>query len=220
MTTQKFIAGALFAATALAAAATAQAATILGSSTGGTSPNVFYTSGGTVTASDTNAQYRDRVAGTTANGVSFSLTGGTPGTYDSTTETLNFTGGGSFSYGTLLSGTFGAATLHLQSVDPTLGGSFQFVSNNVTFTGGSDQHGFTSGAISLEALNAFDLSGGTNLVNGTTGFNSFTATDGVTINGVSPSATPEPGTVASFGIGGIGLLGLMLRARKARKSVA
>ena len=36
----------------------------------------------------------------------------------------------------------------------------------------------------------------------------------------APAAVPEPTTVASFGFGGFGLLGLMVRARKARKTVA
>lgn len=44
-------------------------------------------------------------------------------------------------------------------------------------------------------------------------------------NGNTPAyqpaaAVPEPSTVASFGLGGFGLLALMLRARKARKTVA
>lgn len=34
------------------------------------------------------------------------------------------------------------------------------------------------------------------------------------------AAAPEPTTVASFGLGGFGLLGLMLRARNARRTVA
>ena len=37
---------------------------------------------------------------------------------------------------------------------------------------------------------------------------------------LAPSSVPEPSTVASFGLGGFGLLGLMLRTRKARRTAA
>ncbi len=40
-------------------------------------------------------------------------------------------------------------------------------------------------------------------------------------NGVpaAPAAVPEPSSVASMGLGGVGLLGLLLRARKAKRAV-
>ena len=36
----------------------------------------------------------------------------------------------------------------------------------------------------------------------------------------APAAVPEPSSVASMGLGGVGLLGLLLRARKRKKAVA
>ena len=47
------------------------------------------------------------------------------------------------------------------------------------------------------------------------------AFDNITINSVTPgSAVPEPSTVASFGVGGLGVLGLLLRARRKPRASA
>jgi hypothetical protein len=216
MNISKLIVSAAFVAAATATASAAMATpVILGSSTGSISPNLTFTAGTSFTGSDPGATYKDRTTNTSS-AVAFSFTAGTLGSFNSATDTQSFTGG-SFSYGTLLSGTFGSGTLTLTGTDPVLGDTFSFVSTNTTFTGGTDQHGYTTGTFQLEAINAFDTSGGTNIVT-STGFNSFTATDGVTINAIP--ATPEPSAIAPFVLGGLGLLALGLRARKASAAVA
>ncbi len=189
-----------------AGAAMAQTSTVLASSTGITIPNVSYTNPASFTGSDPRSTYTDRVTATLLPSTPFTLNAGTAGSFDSVLKIQNFVSGGSFSYGApgaiVLSGTFATSTLQLTGVD-----TFAFVANNVVFTGGSNLHGFSTGALQLEAINASPTSG-TSLI-GANGFNPFTATDGVTIKGVQ--AVPEPATTVPFVLGGLGLLTLIVR---------
>ena len=116
---------------------------------------------------------------------------------------------------TLLSGNFGMSELIGVGTGATL---LDF--ENVTYTGGSDLTAFLAANGGSSATGTFTL-GLTGInpsipfpYNGPT-FPSFSG-QGSTATFDATSAVPEPGTVASFGFGGLGLLGLMVRARKGR----
>ena len=120
----------------------------------------------------------------------------------------------------VLMGTFGASELIGIGTGATL---IDF--ENVTYTGGSDLVAFLAANGGTSATGTFNM--------GLTGvspsipfpfsgasFPSFTAQGSTATFDAQPAAVPEPTTVASFGFGGFGLLGLMVRARKARKTIA
>ncbi len=213
----------VIAAAALAAvsstAAIAGPSTVLASSTGSTSPNVTYTSGSSFTGTDPATVYIDRTTNSVLVPTPFTLNAGTAGSFvtASTGDTQNFISGGSFSYGTagsVLAGTFATSTLTQTGVN-----TFAFVANDVVFTGGSHLDGFSTGSLQLEAIDAAPISG-TSFVNaGGTGFNSFTATDGVTIDGVKATTVPEPASVVPFLLGGLGLMALIVRKNRKASGV-
>ena len=121
---------------------------------------------------------------------------------------------------TLLAGYFGKSELIGLGTAATL---IDF--ENVTYTSGSDLTAFLAANGGTSATGTFTL--------GLTGINpsipfpysgpafpSFSGQGSTATFDATPAAVPEPGTVASFGFGGLGLLGLMVRARKARRSIA
>ena len=116
---------------------------------------------------------------------------------------------------TLLTGKFGKSELIGLGTAATL---IDF--ENVDYTGGSDLTAFlaANGGTSASGTFTLGLTGITPSIpipfSGPT-FPSFSG-QGSTATFDATSAVPEPGTVASFGFGAIGLLGLMVRARKGR----
>jgi hypothetical protein len=123
------------------------------------------------------------------------------------TETL---GGGSFSFGGLLSGTFTGATL-----TGTIGGDLGDVQySGVVFTPGGAwlPAGFTNDALNTEFIDSSNFA----LTGGGTALADFTGGDGTTASGTPPPVTssPEPASVATFGIGA---MALMLMAAVARR---
>jgi hypothetical protein len=126
-------------------------------------------------------------------------------TAGSFTESL---GAGTFSFGGLLSGTFTGASLTGQIGNDL--GDVKY--SGVVFTSGAWlPAGFTNDALNTEFINNdnFALTSGSQLAD-------FTGGDGTTASGVPPTVTssPEPASVATFGIGA---MALMLMAAVARR---
>jgi hypothetical protein len=116
---------------------------------------------------------------------------------------------------TLLSGTFSGASLF--GTVGAVTGSMRTVFDNVVYTGGvyfaSSGLMPTPGSFSF-ALNVVNPAFGLNEAG--TKFNSFTA-GGTGIFAAAPAAVPEPGVVAFAAVNGLGVLGLMVRARRRGK---
>jgi hypothetical protein len=134
--------------------------------------------------------------------------------------------GGSFtisttdSTGDLLKGTFNSSAL--TSVNGSTGSVFNISMNGVTYTGGlylteylAANPGATGAignlAVSLSGINPPTSGAGTG-----GGFTAFSAAGGVGTFDATPvrPSVPEPGTYAAFLVGGLGVLGLMVGARK------
>ena len=122
-----------------------------------------------------------------------SFTGGNFTVFDGSTE--------------LVGGTFGASDLKGTNGSPS--GSLQLAGDTVTYNAAStllDGFSPSGGALTLEFTSPGAISATT------TGVSSFSATDGITY---SASPAPEPSEIATLGLCAFGLLGLMVRARKA-----
>jgi hypothetical protein len=189
---------------------------------GGPATNVSYSGGSTptFTLSDNDQEYKDlfnpAVFGNVTVHLSlgpstitgYTLTGGGSGFSEMLTGVGTFTITNNSDSATLLSGTFGNGTL-TGSQDPTTKaetGGLQV--SNLTYTGGSRLDGQgPGGSLSLEFVNA-------NFTFNSTSVSSFTAKDSATYTANAPAGVPEPGTYAAFLIGGLGVLGLMVGARK------
>lgn len=108
----------------------------------------------------------------------------------------------------VLSGTFTGGVM--TTVTPSLGFS------SATYDLGSASLGADGpiGSGSLEFVfdpgQGFDTTGGY--------LHNFTASDSATFSGVTAAAVPEPATVAPFALGGLGLIGMAFRARKAKQA--
>jgi hypothetical protein len=125
----------------------------------------------------------------------------------------------------LLSGTYDGSTL--AATIPT-GGSTTTASvretlNGLQYNGGlffnlAQSAGLTNpGAFSFDLTSVATIGGPATIsINtGGTGFNPFTAGGAGTFSAFRPTANvPEPGTYAAFLVGGLGVLGLMVGARK------
>ncbi len=155
-----------------------------------------------------------------------------------TGTTINFTGPATVT--TVADGFFNApvdtiATFNGGSASPfglDLMGSFTTAGGNFTFTQGSDDgsYSFLTGPsnsgplIALPGPKSFGstVSKTLNLTAGTYNYEvRYSESNGapgtLQFNTPRPTAVPEPSSVASMGLGGLGLLGLMLRARKGKR---
>jgi hypothetical protein len=147
-----------------------------------------------------------------------------PGTF-TLTSTTSFTDGTTvYKPGTVvLQGTFSEATLSGAITTPASStGSLRTEFNDVVYTGGVF---FGKSGLANPGAFSFDLTsiktGATSglLLNSTgTKFRTFTAAGSGTYS--ATAAVPEPSSVAAFAATGLGVMGLMLRARKSRGSLA
>jgi len=194
--------------------------TPIASVTTGTTANTNFTmnSGGdTLTVTYSDATFASKIGlGTTPNNtiVNLSATGGTTSLLGGGVFEETFTGGTFSDYSggvKLLAGTFSGGTI-LGTVGAVTGG---LDITGVTYDADSVDLGSyspTNGAISL-TYNAINPSG-YSLTDGGK-LNSFTATDSGTYSAVT--AVPEPASIAPFVLGGLGLMGLAARTRKAQR---
>lgn len=198
--------------------------TPIASVTTATTANTNFTMGAggdTLIVTYSDATFASKIGlGTTPNNtiVNLTATGGTTTLLTSTIFQETFTGGTFSDYSggvKLLAGTFTGGTI-LGAVGSPTGG---LDITGVTYDADSSALGSYSplnGAISL-TYNAINPSGYSLTEGGK--LNSFTATDSGTYSAVT--AVPEPASVAPFVMGGLGLMGLVARTRKAqRKAVA
>jgi hypothetical protein len=204
-------------------AGAAQAQVTLGNSSPNTNAqNVTYTGGATptFTLSDGNQEYKDLYNPATFGNVTvnlslgpsaisnYTLTGGGTGFSEMLTGTGSFSIVNNVGGATLLSGTFGTGSLS-GSTDPvTHAETGGLTISNLTYTGGTRLDGQGPlGSMSVEFVNA-------NFTFNSTSVSSFTAKDSATYTANTPAGVPEPGTYAAFLVGGLGVLGLMVGARK------
>ena len=133
------------------------------------------------------------------------LTGGTFTLFDSATSTLLLSG--KFGGGDLLKGTQGASTASLVN---TL--------TNVTYTGGTY---FTASGFNNPGAFSIALTSVIPNVGITSGYlDSFAAGGTGTFSARIPAPTPEPATVVPFMLGGLGLLGLIVRKTRRTSGAA
>lgn len=113
----------------------------------------------------------------------------------------------------LLTGNFASASLF--GVPGSSTGNLRTVLNNVTYTGGEfflssgllNPGGFSLGLSGIDPL--LTVAGGR--------FIGFQSGGGGTFSATVPAAVPEPGVVAFAAVNGLGVLGLMVRARRRGK---
>lgn len=140
-------------------------------------------------------------AGTVSNPYTQELSGGS----------FDVVSGGS----TLLTGTFGGGNL-LEGVSGASTAAITNQLNNVTYTGGSY---FTSSGLSNPGSFSISMTSVTPAVGVSGGYiNSFKA--GGTGTFSATSAVPEPATVVPFTLGGLGLLGLIVRKSRRTNGAA
>jgi hypothetical protein len=120
---------------------------------------------------------------------------------------------------TFLSGTFGQSDL--TGAGGAQSGNVSLESNSVTFTGGTlfpAAYDPTGGTLAIEFNSVSPF------VAGASGLSAFTGVDGITFSAPSTrgnhGATPEPGSLAIFSLGGFALLGMLVRPRKSRCGAA
>jgi hypothetical protein len=191
---------------------------------GSTSPagNVSYTSGG-LTIFTTSGFIFSKVAPLSALPVTISFTGmSKTGTYTYNPLTKAFDQpltGGSFDIfkgaTTYLEGTFGLSDL--VGTGGAQSGNVNLKANSVDYTGGTF---FPAGYTATGGSLAIEFTSVSPFVAKASGLSSFTGVDGITFSAPSPSnnhgATPEPGSIVTFSLGGLALLGLLMRSRKTR----
>jgi hypothetical protein len=115
----------------------------------------------------------------------------------------------------LLSGTFGSSTL--SGNNNSSSGGVALTTNSVTYTGGTffptGTYSPLNGNLGITFTSAAAVGGGP--LAGTNGVNAFSAHDAIDFSAPKlPPSVPEPGTYAAFLMGGLGVLGLMIGARK------
>ncbi len=131
--------------------------------------------------------------------------------------TFSIVNGGS----TLLSGTFAESLL--TATNGASSATVNLLTNSVNYDAIDTffPAGFSlnNGVLGITITAAHSGSANGIVVSSTDGtISDFAGNDG--INFAAPRAVPEPGTVASFALGGLGLLALAVRARKPRINVA
>ena len=127
--------------------------------------------------------------------------------------TFTITGGGN----TLLSGTFGNSLLSASNGSSSA--TVSLMTNSVNYDAFDTffPAGFslTGGSLGVTITGAHSGNANGIIVTAPEGtISDFSGNDG--INFAAPRTVPEPGTVASFALGGLGLLGLAVRGRKSR----
>lgn len=143
------------------------------------------------------------------------FSGGSFVIYDSTQTLAN----------TLLTGDFSYSQIDAGGTTGTV-----LAFDGVTYTGGSDLTAFLATHPGTGAIGGFSLSlsavsqqsNGKPLgrISSAAAFPAFNAQGSAATFDATPTAVPEPDSLSLFGLGGAGLLGLTLRARKSRRTMA
>jgi hypothetical protein len=175
------------------------------------------------TNNGTSTTYVQPLTGSSSSGFTLTYTGANQTVTAGNGQLINLTTGED-----LLSGTYDGSTLAatIPNAGTTTTASVRETLNGLNYNGGlfftlAQAQGLTNpGAFSFDLSGVSTIGGPANITVNANGFNPFTAGGSGTFSAsVQPAGVPEPGTYAAFLIGGLGLLGLMVGARK-RSAVA